>query len=109
MLEVLRKRTPCAEDEHLDRAFRQTGLGRDLAVRETLPLAQQDDRAVSLRHPLERFRQLRRLAGGVLGGGDDVLQRVEVANRLDPTAPPGAVAACATDVLGNLEEPGGLE
>src|SRR5439155_25621425 len=88
---------------------RRPGLRCDLAIGEALPLAQQDDRAVSLGHPLQCFGQLRRLAGRVLRRRDDVLERVEVPDGFDATAPPRALTPRATDVLRDLEEPGRFE
>ena len=109
LLQLLGERAPRAEHEHLDRGFGQVELRGDLAVRQALPLAQQDDRPVPLRQLLERFRERRCLPGDLLGRGDEVLERIEVARRLDLAAAPGGLAASPAHVLRDLVEPGRLE
>jgi len=108
-LQVLGECTPRPEHEHLDCAFRESGLGRDLPAGKALPLTQQDDRAVLLGEAVERFRQLRGLTARVLRCGDDVLQRVEIVRRFEPAAPPRVLVPRAADVLRDLEQPRRLE
>ena len=104
-LETLRQRAAGAEDERLDRGLGQLHLLGDLAVREALPLAQQDRAALALRHLLQHALEPDELVAVVLPGRDDVLQQLEVARRLDPAAPERGAVPREADVLGDLEQP----
>lgn len=78
LLQALSERASRAEDQCLDGALCQAQLGRDLSVREALPLAQQNRAALVLRHRLEDFLQANELVRPVVRAGDDLLQHLEV-------------------------------
>ena len=80
----------------------------DLAIREPLPLAQQDRAALLLGHQRERVLDPDQLVALPARAGDDLLDDLEVARALDPAAAPRGAAAGETDVLGDLEQPGRL-
>src|SRR5207245_5921865 len=107
-LESLGERAARAEDQRLHRSLAQLHLLGDLAVGETLPLAQEDGAALALRHLLEDALEADEFVALVLARGDNVLQDLEVARRLDPPAPERRAVPGETDVLGDLEQPRGL-
>jgi len=109
LLEVLGQGGACAKQEHLHRRLRKPQPRADLPVGQALPLPQEDDRAIALRHPLERLGNRPGLAGRGLRCCDDVLESIQVANSLDAAAPPGRFPTRPADVLRDLEQPGRLE
>ena len=109
LLEPRCQRAPRSEDQRLDRALRDLELRGDLAIRETLPLAEQDRASLALGHLLEHVLQADQLVGRAGGGGRQLLDGVEVGGRLDAAATPARAAAREADVVCDLEEPGCLE
>ena len=109
LLQALSERATCAEDQRLDRGLRKPELGRDLAVRESLPLTQKNRAPLILGHLLEHVLQPDQLVGDVLAPRNDLLQNLEVVRRLDLPAAPGGAPAREAHVVRDLEEPGGLE
>jgi hypothetical protein len=109
LLQALSESTTCAEDQRLDRSLGEPQLGRDFSIGEALPFPQQDGSALVLRHLLEDVLQADELVADRLATGDDLLENLEVVRRLDLAAPPGRAAAREAHVVGDLEEPGGLE
>jgi hypothetical protein len=105
-LEPLGQRPPRAEDQRLDRRLGEPHLLRDLAVRESLPLPQEDRLALRRRHPDERLLELDELVRAhPRRRGDVLLQRLDVAGRLDAAAAERGATAREADVLGDLEQP----
>jgi hypothetical protein len=102
----VRERAPGPEDERLDRRLRQLELLGDLAIRQALPLAQEDRAALAVGHPLEHVLEPHQLVRSRRGGGRQLLHDLEVGRRLDPSAPPGRAPAGEADVVSDLEEPG---
>jgi hypothetical protein len=77
-----------AEDQGLDRGLRHIELVGHLAIREALPLAQQDRPALVLGHLLEHVLEADQLVGDPLLRGDDLLEDLQVVRRLDAAAAP---------------------
>ena len=109
LLEPARERAARAEDQRLDGGLRELELLRDLAVREALPLAQQDRAALALGHLLEHVLEADQLVGAPRRRRGQLLDHLEVGRRLDAAAPPARAAAREADVVGDLEEPRRLE
>ena len=105
VLEPLRERPARAEDQRLDGGLAEVHLLRDLAVREPLPLAQQDRAALALGHPGERLLEPDQIVLAALGRRGHVLDRLQVTRRLDAAAPERGAVAGEADVLGDLEQP----
>src|SRR6476646_11226492 len=109
LLQALSQSAASAEDQGLYGGLRETQLGGDLAVRQSLPLAQQDRAPLVLRHFLEDVLQADELVRDLLAAGHHVLQHLEVVRCLDAPAPPGRTPARQAHVVRNLEQPGRLE
>src|SRR5439155_8771903 len=109
LLQALSQSAASAEDQGLYGGLRETQLVGDLAVRQPLPLPQQDGAPLVLRHLLEDVLQANQLVRDVLAAGDDLLQYLEVVRRLDLAAAPGRPPAREANVVRDLEQPGGLE
>src|SRR5439155_22299945 len=110
LLQALSECAGCEEDQRLDRCLVESQLGRDFPIGEALPFPQQDGAALVLRHLLEHVLQTDELvAHRLVATRDDFLENLEVVRRLDPAAPPRRAAAREAHVVGDLEEPGGLE
>src|SRR5438067_11429024 len=109
LLEPRGERPSSAEDERLDRTLRELELGGDLAIRQSLPLTQENRAALALGHLLEHALQPDQLVGGTRRRRSELLDRLEVGRRLDASAPPAGAAAREADVVRDLEKPGRLE
>ena len=109
LLEALGERTACAEDQRLDGGLRQLQLVGDLAIREPLPLAEEDRAALVLRHLLEDVLEADQLVAARGRRRRQLLDDLEVGGRLDPAPPPRGAASRQADVVRDLEQPGRLE
>src|SRR5206468_2458589 len=106
--ELARERAAGSEEQSFNGALAQLELSGDLAVREALPLAQQD-RALLVRRQLrERVCEAGQLVVRPDRGNGEARKAVGIVRGLEAVPPPGRPAALATDVLGDLEEPGQL-
>ena len=103
------KRAPRAKDQRLDSRLRHVELSGDLAVRQSLPLAEQDRAALRLGHRLQGVLQPDELVAALLTRRYDLLQHLEVVRRLDPPAPTRRPPPRQTDVVRDLEEPCGFD
>ena len=94
LLQALSQSAASAEDQGLYGGLRETQLVGDLAVRQSLPLAQQDGAPLFLRHFLEDVLQADELVrDSLLAGRHNLLQHLEVVRRLDLAAAPGRTPA----------------
>src|SRR5439155_5695566 len=107
-VELARERAPRAEEQRLDSAFGQAELLRDLAVREALPLAEEDRPLLVRRQLGERVGETRQLVVRPLRRGREPRHPVRVLHELPLVAAPGRALPLAADVLGDLEQPGRL-
>jgi hypothetical protein len=99
----------CPEEEGLDGGLREAELLGDLLVGEALPLAEEQRAPLLLGHLAERLGQPDQLVRVRLARGEDVLDRIEIARRLDAAAPRGGALAGQADVLRDLVQPRRLE
>src|SRR5919198_1955671 len=106
LVELAGQRAARSEDQGLDRRLGQLELLGDLAVRQPLPLAQQDRALLVGRQPRERVGEPRQLVVCGDGRGSKARETLRIMNRLNPAPPPGRAPALAAYVLGDLEEPG---
>src|SRR5919197_4573342 len=109
LLQTGGQRTPRAKDQRLDRRLRELQLVGDLAVREPLPLAQENRTALALGHVLQHVLEPDQLVRDLLLRRHDLLQHLHVVRRLDPPPPPGRAPPREADVVGDLEHPGLLD
>ena len=109
LLQPAGQRAPGPEDQRLDGSLRELELCRDLAIRQPLPLAEEDRAPLRLRQLLEHVLEPDQLVGTMRGRRSKLLDDLEVGRRFDPAAPPGGAAAREADVVRDLEEPGRLD
>jgi hypothetical protein len=95
---------PGPEEQRLDRGLAEGELGRDLAVRKPLPLAQQDRSPLLLGQRFERLGQLPDVFAVGGRGAWFTVEYVRVARDLD-TAPVGGLRVRKAHVAGDRQEP----
>ncbi len=107
--EAGRERAPRSEEQRLDSGLGEIHLGGDLAIGKSLPLSQQKRALLLLGHVAERLGQADQLVGVHLRRRDDVLERIDVARRLDAAPACGRTTARQADVVRNFVQPRHLE
>ena len=109
MREALGKRPARAEKKRLDGGMRKLELLGDLLVGEPLPLAEQKRAALLLGHSLEGIAQAEKLVALVASRGHEILDRFQIAGRLDEPAPVAHALPGQADVLRDRVQPCRLE
>ena len=109
VLEALGEGSPRTEDQRLDRRARQAELLGDLAVGAAAPLAEDERAALQVGHVVERLVEPDELVARAVSPGSDLLQDLRVAQDLVVAPASARAGAAPAGVLGDREEPVGLE